>query len=120
MLLLDTKLFLISIILICLSNGDDDHLSLRTRIYQNIFNDNYDKNILPKPDKAEAIIVRYEAIPKFVEMDEEANAMILSTWDRFAWNDTRLRWDPKQYHNITSLAIDVNAVWKPDLFVHEE
>ncbi|XP_068624779.1 neuronal acetylcholine receptor subunit beta-2-like [Battus philenor] len=40
-------------------------------------------------------------------------------WLHQAWNDPRLKWDPKEYDGITELVISNRNIWTPDLMQYK-
>ncbi|KAL6734642.1 hypothetical protein Aduo_005160 [Ancylostoma duodenale] len=38
-------------------------------------------------------------------------------WTQFTWNDYKMRWDPKEYGNITNIQLPNDFLWKPDILL---
>ncbi|RCN38127.1 Neurotransmitter-gated ion-channel ligand binding domain protein [Ancylostoma caninum] len=38
-------------------------------------------------------------------------------WTQFTWNDYKMRWDPKEYGNITNIQLPHDFLWKPDILL---
>ncbi|EPB70483.1 hypothetical protein ANCCEY_10416 [Ancylostoma ceylanicum] len=38
-------------------------------------------------------------------------------WTQFTWNDYKMRWDPKEYGNITNIQLPHEFLWKPDILL---
>jgi len=49
---------------------------------------------------------------------EDRNAIDSYVWLRYAWQDPRLAWDPKEYGGVEVLRIDSTAIWKPDVTLY--
>ncbi|OON19891.1 hypothetical protein X801_04235, partial [Opisthorchis viverrini] len=39
----------------------------------------------------------------------------ISGWFTVQWNDYRLRWDPRDFENVTSVDYAGESIWKPDI-----
>jgi len=55
-----------------------------------------------------------------IAFDYDANTEMLTTnlWERYAWNDTRLIWDPKDYNGIRVIRLPAEMIWTPDIVVY--
>ncbi|XP_036363179.1 acetylcholine receptor subunit alpha-type acr-16-like isoform X2 [Octopus sinensis] len=51
---------------------------------------------------------------QIMDLDEKNQILKLSVWDRYAWKDEFLVWDPAQYGGVTNVRIHQDKVWKPD------
>lgn len=45
-----------------------------------------------------------------MELDETKGILETHAWLRMTWNDTKLKWDPKDYENITQLNLAADEV----------
>lgn len=36
------------------------------------------------------------------------------------WNDYKLRWDPEEYENVTSIRIPSEIIWRPDIVLYNK
>lgn len=48
-------------------------------------------------------------------VDIKQNTFTFNGWNRFYWNDNRLRWNPVKHNNIYNMTIDSENIWKPDI-----
>lgn len=51
------------------------------------------------------------------EIDLKTSTFVFNGWNKFKWTDKRLKWDPKNYDNITSIILDSNSIWVPDIML---
>jgi hypothetical protein len=85
---------------------------------QDIFRD-YDKLVRPVKKATTAIPVKISLSPLSLRsMNEKDQIIILDTWMMLTWTDEYLRWDPREYDNITELRIPPSELWKPDIALY--
>lgn len=36
------------------------------------------------------------------------------------WRDYKLRWDPRDYENVTSIRIPSELIWRPDIVLYNK
>lgn len=36
------------------------------------------------------------------------------------WNDYKLRWNPEEYENVTSIRIPSEIIWRPDIVLYNK
>lgn len=56
-------------------------------------------------------------IEQIVEMVAKDELMVLNAWINQEWVDSRLRWNPLDFHNVTSFQVASDMVWTPDTFM---
>ncbi|XP_051562597.1 neuronal acetylcholine receptor subunit alpha-4 isoform X1 [Myxocyprinus asiaticus] len=44
--------------------------------------------------------------------------MTTNVWVKQEWHDYRLRWNPKDYENVTAMRIPAQFIWKPDIVLY--
>ncbi|XP_044068097.1 neuronal acetylcholine receptor subunit alpha-4-like isoform X2 [Siniperca chuatsi] len=44
--------------------------------------------------------------------------MTTNVWVKQEWNDYKLRWNPEQYENVTSIRIPSEIIWRPDIVLY--
>ncbi|CAH1799898.1 unnamed protein product [Owenia fusiformis] len=57
-------------------------------------------------------------VRNLLHVHERSRAIKLKVWFRFFWNDERLRWDPKDYGNISILHFPTADLWTPDIVLY--
>ncbi|KAG8506315.1 Neuronal acetylcholine receptor subunit alpha-2 [Galemys pyrenaicus] len=50
--------------------------------------------------------------------DEKNQMMTTNVWLKQEWNDYKLRWDPADFGNITSLRVPSEMIWIPDIVLY--
>ncbi|TRY98908.1 hypothetical protein DNTS_032003 [Danionella cerebrum] len=50
--------------------------------------------------------------------DEKNQMMTTNVWVKQEWIDSRLRWKPEDYENVTSMRIPAQFIWKPDIVLY--
>ncbi|XP_016057850.1 PREDICTED: neuronal acetylcholine receptor subunit alpha-4 isoform X2 [Miniopterus natalensis] len=44
--------------------------------------------------------------------------MTTNVWVKQEWHDYKLRWDPRDYENLTSIRIPSELIWRPDIVLY--
>ncbi|XP_030647050.1 neuronal acetylcholine receptor subunit alpha-4b [Chanos chanos] len=44
--------------------------------------------------------------------------MTTNVWVKQEWNDYKLRWNPEEYENVTSIRIPSEIIWRPDIVLY--
>ncbi|XP_028398917.1 neuronal acetylcholine receptor subunit alpha-7-like [Dendronephthya gigantea] len=77
------------------------------------------KDVLPVKDKNSSVKVKLQiAIRQIMDIHEKTQVVILSVWIRQYWNNPMLTWKGSDYMNITSINVDRNLVWVPDMCLY--
>lgn len=77
------------------------------------------KDVLPvKSDDSPVKVDLGLAVRQIMDIDEKNQVIILSMWFRQYWNNPMLTWNPIEYDNISSVNIDKNLVWVPDICLY--
>ncbi|KFP88786.1 Neuronal acetylcholine receptor subunit alpha-4, partial [Apaloderma vittatum] len=50
--------------------------------------------------------------------DEKNQMMTTNVWVKQEWHDYKLRWDPQEYENVTSIRIPSELIWRPDIVLY--
>ncbi|XP_039720727.1 neuronal acetylcholine receptor subunit alpha-4 isoform X1 [Pteropus medius] len=50
--------------------------------------------------------------------DEKNQMMTTNVWVKQEWHDYKLRWDPGDYENVTSIRIPSELIWRPDIVLY--
>ena len=53
-----------------------------------------------------------------MKVDEVSQIMETKLWLKQRWNDFKLRWDPKEFKNITEVRIPSEKIWRPDIVLY--
>ncbi|XP_068230803.1 neuronal acetylcholine receptor subunit alpha-7-like [Palaemon carinicauda] len=76
---------------------------------------NYDKNV--RPSYKTVIAFSTMTILNF-DVHEADHSMELQNWLNYTWKDPRLQWHPESTMNISSIGMDPENIWKPDLSIY--
>ncbi|KAI3357162.1 hypothetical protein L3Q82_015623, partial [Scortum barcoo] len=52
------------------------------------------------------------------KQDEKNQMMTTNVWVKQEWNDYKLRWNPEEYENVTSIRIPSEIIWRPDIVLY--
>ena len=50
-----------------------------------------------------------------INVDEKEQVMHTNVWLTMKWDDFQLKWDPRDYANITQIRVAPEKVWLPDI-----
>jgi len=97
--------------------GDDSPLS---QLRQSVFF-GYDRNVIPQEHGAdsEPLSVHLGLAPSWMDLDSNG-VLTAILWLRLTWSDYRLAWDPEEHENITSLLMNPDELWKPDISLYNK
>ncbi|XP_020138262.2 neuronal acetylcholine receptor subunit alpha-2 isoform X2 [Microcebus murinus] len=57
-------------------------------------------------------------VPNTLDVDEKNQMMTTNVWLKQEWNDYKLRWNPADFGNITSLRVPSEMIWTPDIVLY--
>ena len=117
MFLLNTAAVLQSLLLFHLhSNTICDFVANYTRLLDEVIGSpTYDHRIIPKNDKEPLEVSSYISIKAILDLKERDQVLVLTVYISLYWTDYRLTWDPSEYDDINTIALDAKHVWKPDI-----
>lgn len=49
--------------------------------------------------------------------DERNQALTLVIWTEISWSDYKLKWEPKEYGNVTTIELPHKNLWRPDILL---
>ncbi|XP_063315632.1 neuronal acetylcholine receptor subunit alpha-4 [Pelobates fuscus] len=88
------------------------------RLLQKLFI-GYNKWSRPVANISDAVLVRFGlSIAQLIDVDEKNQMMTTNVWVKQEWNDYKLRWDPLEYENVTSIRIPSELIWRPDIVLY--
>lgn len=53
-----------------------------------------------------------------VSFDEKTSILTTNGWERYKWNDERLKWNPSEYNGIETLNVATYRIWTPDVTLY--
>ncbi|KAJ8260072.1 hypothetical protein GJAV_G00176750 [Gymnothorax javanicus] len=80
---------------------------------------NYNKLSRPVANTSDVVLVRFGlSIAQLIDVDEKNQMMTTNVWVKQEWNDYKLRWNPLEYENVTSVRIPSELIWRPDIVLY--
>ncbi|XP_036055379.1 neuronal acetylcholine receptor subunit alpha-2 [Onychomys torridus] len=94
------------------------HTQAEDRLFKHLFG-SYNRWARPVPNTSDVVIVRFGlSIAQLIDVDEKNQMMTTNVWLKQEWNDYKLRWDPAEFANITSLRVPSEMIWIPDIVLY--
>uniref|UniRef100_A0A8C9QWS7 Cholinergic receptor nicotinic alpha 4 subunit n=1 Tax=Scleropages formosus TaxID=113540 RepID=A0A8C9QWS7_SCLFO len=88
------------------------------RLLKTLFS-HYNKLSRPVANISDVVLVRFGlSIAQLIDVDEKNQMMTTNVWVKQEWNDYKLRWDPEDYENVTSIRIPSELIWRPDIVLY--
>ncbi|XP_038659726.1 neuronal acetylcholine receptor subunit alpha-4-like isoform X3 [Scyliorhinus canicula] len=79
----------------------------------------YNKLSRPVINSSDAVLVHFGlSIAQLVDVDEKNQMMTTNVWIKQEWQDFKLRWNPSEYMNVTSLRVPSELLWRPDIVLY--
>ncbi|XP_030067864.1 neuronal acetylcholine receptor subunit alpha-4 [Microcaecilia unicolor] len=79
----------------------------------------YNKWSRPVANISDVLLVHFGlSIAQLIDVDEKNQMMTTNMWVKQEWNDYKLRWDPLEYENVTSIRIPSELIWRPDIVLY--
>ncbi|XP_042553753.1 neuronal acetylcholine receptor subunit alpha-2 [Dipodomys spectabilis] len=94
------------------------HSLAEDRLFKYLFG-SYNRWARPVPNTSDVVIVRFGlSIAQLIDVDEKNQMMTTNVWLKQEWNDYKLRWNPADFGNITSLRVPSEMIWIPDIVLY--
>uniref|UniRef100_A0A8C4IQC7 Neuronal acetylcholine receptor subunit alpha-4 n=1 Tax=Dicentrarchus labrax TaxID=13489 RepID=A0A8C4IQC7_DICLA len=88
------------------------------RLLQDLFV-HYNKLSRPVENTTDTVLVHFGlSIAQLIDVDEKNQMMTTNVWVKQEWNDYKLRWNPEEYENVTSIRIPSEIIWRPDIVLY--
>ncbi|XP_047204507.1 neuronal acetylcholine receptor subunit alpha-4b isoform X2 [Girardinichthys multiradiatus] len=88
------------------------------RLLQDLFA-HYNKLSRPVQNTSDTVLVHFGlSIAQLIDVDEKNQMMTTNVWVKQEWNDYKLRWNPEEYENVTSIRIPSEIIWRPDIVLY--
>uniref|UniRef100_A0A4W5KDF2 Cholinergic receptor, nicotinic, alpha 4b n=1 Tax=Hucho hucho TaxID=62062 RepID=A0A4W5KDF2_9TELE len=88
------------------------------RLLKNLFA-HYNKLSRPVANTSDVVLVHFGlSIAQLIDVDEKNQMMTTNVWVKQEWNDYKLRWNPEEYENVTSIRIPSEIIWRPDIVLY--
>ncbi|CAL9702534.1 unnamed protein product [Knipowitschia caucasica] len=80
---------------------------------------NYNKLSRPVQNTTDTVLVHFGlSIAQLIDVDEKNQMMTTNVWVKQEWNDYKLRWNPEEYENVTSIRVPSEIIWRPDIVLY--
>lgn len=97
---------------------DDPYKSTIQKLRNDLLK-NYDKLARPVLDDSNTTTVSFGLSPIYLMELNEANQYIkLEAWVKLTWNDNHLKWEPRNYSDISLVHFAIDEIWHPDISVY--
>ncbi|KFQ58770.1 Neuronal acetylcholine receptor subunit alpha-2, partial [Pelecanus crispus] len=88
------------------------------RLFKHLFT-GYNRWSRPVPNTSDVVIVRFGlSIAQLIDVDEKNQMMTTNVWLKQEWSDYKLRWDPAEFDNVTSIRVPSEMIWIPDIVLY--
>nr|XP_036862377.1 neuronal acetylcholine receptor subunit alpha-4 isoform X4 [Manis javanica] len=88
------------------------------RLLKRLFS-GYNKWSRPVANISDVVLVHFGlSIAQLIDVDEKNQMMTTNVWVKQEWHDYKLRWDPADYENVTSIRIPSELIWRPDIVLY--
>ncbi|XP_037336632.2 neuronal acetylcholine receptor subunit alpha-4b [Pungitius pungitius] len=88
------------------------------RLLQDLFA-RYNKLSRPVENTSDTVLVHFGlSIAQLIDVDEKNQMMTTNVWVKQEWNDYKLRWNPEEYENVSSIRIPSEIIWRPDIVLY--
>ncbi|CAJ0940367.1 unnamed protein product [Ranitomeya imitator] len=80
----------------------------------------YKKGVRPVLDWRQTTTVLIDVmVYAILGVDEKNQVLTTYIWYRQFWVDEFLKWNPKEYENVTQISIPTEKIWVPDILINE-
>uniref|UniRef100_A0A7E4W089 Neurotransmitter-gated ion-channel ligand-binding domain-containing protein n=1 Tax=Panagrellus redivivus TaxID=6233 RepID=A0A7E4W089_PANRE len=88
------------------------------RLFKHILQ-NYDTSVRPVFNAAKVVNISLGlTLTHIFNINEKSQVLSLNVWVEQLWHDERIKWDPKDFGNVSKLTVGVNYVWTPDIVLY--
>ncbi|XP_020933480.1 neuronal acetylcholine receptor subunit alpha-4 [Sus scrofa] len=88
------------------------------RLLKKLFS-GYNKWSRPVANISDVVLVHFGlSIAQLIDVDEKNQMMTTNVWVKQEWHDYKLRWDPADYENVTSIRVPSELIWRPDIVLY--
>ncbi|XP_062857411.1 neuronal acetylcholine receptor subunit alpha-2 [Trichomycterus rosablanca] len=109
---------LCSIIVHSMSCYEKTHSHAEDELFKKLFV-GYNKWSRPVPNTSDVVIIKFGlSIAQLIDVDEKNQMMTTNVWLKQEWNDYKLRWNPSDYDNVTSIRVPSELIWVPDIVLY--
>ncbi|KAB1262272.1 Neuronal acetylcholine receptor subunit alpha-4 [Camelus dromedarius] len=111
-------LLLLGACLLPVSSHVETRAQAEERLLKKLFS-GYNKWSRPVANISDVVLVHFGlSIAQLIDVDEKNQMMTTNVWVKQEWHDYKLRWDPADYENVTSIRIPSELIWRPDIVLY--
>ncbi|KAM5219367.1 neuronal acetylcholine receptor subunit alpha-4 isoform 1-T1 [Hipposideros larvatus] len=111
-------LLLLGVGLLPASSHVETRAHAEERLLRKLFS-GYNKWSRPVANISDVVLVHFGlSIAQLIDVDEKNQMMTTNVWVKQEWHDYKLRWDPGDYENVTSIRIPSELIWRPDIVLY--
>ncbi|XP_052476219.1 neuronal acetylcholine receptor subunit alpha-2-like [Carassius gibelio] len=94
------------------------HAYAEDKLFKKLFI-GYNKWSRPVRNISDVVIVKFGlSIAQLIDVDEKNQMMTTNVWLKQEWNDYKLRWNPSEFDNVTSIRVPSEMIWVPDIVLY--
>ncbi|XP_036397757.1 neuronal acetylcholine receptor subunit alpha-2a [Megalops cyprinoides] len=94
------------------------HAHAEDKLFKKLFI-GYNRWSRPVANISDVVIVKFGlSIAQLIDVDEKNQMMTTNVWLKQEWNDYKLRWNPADYDNVTSIRVPSELIWVPDIVLY--
>ncbi|KAK5875322.1 hypothetical protein CesoFtcFv8_027810 [Champsocephalus esox] len=116
-----TRTLVLFLLWICIISGQaEDWTRLHTEdaLFRSLFR-RYSKWTRPARNISDVVIVKFGlSIAQLIDVDEKNQMMTTNVWLKQEWTDYKLRWNPSDFDNVTSIRVPSELIWVPDIVLY--
>nr|XP_006116805.1 neuronal acetylcholine receptor subunit alpha-2 [Pelodiscus sinensis] len=106
------------ILLPSVSIQDRTHTHAEERLFKYLFT-SYNRWSRPVSNISDVVIIRFGlSIAQLIDVDEKNQMMTTNVWLKQEWSDYKLRWNPADFDNVTSIRVPSEMIWIPDIVLY--
>jgi len=75
----------------------------------------YKKNVHPVRNHLDTVRVDLGMALIHLDLDEKKSILEVDAWMRLNWTDEHLKWDPKEFQNLSQIHFAADEIWRPDI-----
>ncbi|EPQ19807.1 Neuronal acetylcholine receptor subunit alpha-4 [Myotis brandtii] len=104
--------------ILLMSGHVETRVHAEERLLKKLFS-GYNKWSRPVANISDVVLVHFGlSIAQLIDVDEKNQMMTTNVWVKQEWRDYKLRWDPRDYENVTSIRIPSELIWRPDIVLY--
>ncbi|XP_059142395.1 neuronal acetylcholine receptor subunit alpha-10-like isoform X2 [Physella acuta] len=94
------------------------HMSHEKRLIRDLIGNYSERGKMGRPvaEQNDTITISYGmSLIQILDLDERNQILTTNVWATYNWNDMYLVWNESEYGDITTVRVNNNDIWKPDI-----